>query len=164
MELLNNVSDDETLEEVYKFSKSIYLKGSLLANLIYTIMWIAFDIFFIYIMCIENVSQKFWFVIIPICGLNIIKIWMYIFKVLKDINDNKQSGYALTDKAVYYYNDGKYKELKRISFEEIVALEKSEYYSDGFFVATLTNVIHVKNIAEQKELFETLTEKINTWE
>lgn len=160
MEILNNIKDDESIEAVYDSSKKCFFKNTVFANIIYILMWIAFDAFFIYVLTIEAVIKQYWFICIPAAGFNLIVLWTFVFKYLKVASDLKTSGYVVTDKAFYYYNDGNYKELKRIAFNDIVALEKSEYFGDGFYVATLTSTIHVLNIKEEMQLFNYITEKI----
>jgi len=160
MEILNKINDDEVIELNLERSPKKLLLNSIMANIMYIILWIGFDVFFIYIMTKESVSQQYWFIMVPVCGFNLIKIWVYALKTMKDISEIKHSGYALTNKAFYYYSNGKYKELKRIEFKDIVVLEKSEYMFDGFYVASLDKHIHVNNINDMKEMFEELQEKI----
>ncbi|MBQ9786504.1 MAG: hypothetical protein IJW25_03445 [Clostridia bacterium] len=158
MDILNNIDEKEVIDINAEVNVSKYIKNVLLANIIYIILWIAFDIFFIFLMTKDAVSSKFWFVSLPICGFNIIRLWAFISKILKEVKEIKDTGYVLTNKAIYYYSNNKYKELKRIALEDIVAVEKSEYMLDGFFVATQTATIHIKNIVEEKELFDSLTQ------
>ena len=82
-----------------------------------------------------------------------------MFKCLKDFEDIKSTAYIVTDKAVYYYKDGKFKDLIRISYEEIITVEKSDYYYDGFYIASENKTIKVINTCEI-ELFNLLVEKV----
>ena len=161
MEILNRIKDGEVIEFTAESSTSQHIKNSIISNIMYIVLWLAFDVFFIYIISKENISQQFWFITIPICGLNLLRVWVYVFDILKKKTEIAKTGYCLTNKALYYFSDGKYKELKRIGFEEIVAVEKSEYLCDGFFVASLDKTIQVINIKEEKELFEIMIKKIN---
>ena len=107
-------------------------------------------------MTLKTVKEEFWLVLIPVCGFNLLIIWTYIFKVLKEYTEKKESGYVLTDKAIYSYSNGKYKQLNRIALEDIVVVEKSEFIYDGFYVASLNTNIHITNIKEERELFDIL--------
>ena len=107
-------------------------------------------------MTLETVKQEFWLVLIPVCGFNLLVVWIYIFNLLKAGVECKDTGYILTDKAFYYYSNNKYKQLIRIAFEDIMVVEKSEYIGDGFYVASLKTTIHVKNIKEEQVLFNEL--------
>lgn len=161
MEILNNIAEDEIVEVNAEIKTSKQLKNSILANLLYLFMWVAFDVFSVYILTMPKVTKDFWFIVIPVAGLNVIILWVYIFKILKDATLNKNTGYVLTDKAIYYYSDNKYKILNRIALKDIVAVEKSEFIADGFYVASLTNTIHIKNVKEEKELFNAMVEKVS---
>lgn len=153
------VEEGEAIERVEAQSKTAYLKNVLMANLFYIVLWIGFDIFFIYVISTKGVTEQFWFVTISVAGLNLLKIWMFVFKCLKDFAEVKTTAYAITDKAVYFFNDGKFKDYKRIAYSEIITIEKSEYYYDGFYIASADKFIKVINTNEQ-ELFVLLAEKI----
>lgn len=160
MDIINKINNDEGIESTYNYSKKAYIKNCILENLLYIFLWVAFDVFFVYMMLIESVKTEFWFVILPVGGFNLLTIWLLSFIIIKNITRKKNTGCILTDKAIYLFNKGTYKELKRIGFDEVVVLEKSDYICDGFYVASKTNHIHVKNITNEKELFEKLVEKI----
>lgn len=160
MEILNHINENEVIEINAECKVGSQIKSTLLANLMYIILWVAFDVFFVYIITIESIQQDFWFITIPVCGFNLLIVWTYVFKVLKEKASLKGTGYILTDKAFYYYADNKYKQLQRIDLQDIITVEKSEYIADGFYVASLTNNIHVKNIQEEKELFDALVQKV----
>ena len=76
------------------------------------------------------------------------------------MDTDKSTGYVLTNKAVYYYDNGLYTSVLRIALEDIIAVEKSEYYGDGFFIASKENFIHVKNILKEKSFFLKMVERI----
>lgn len=160
MNILSNINKDEKIEINAELNIGTNIKNSIMSNLIYIIMWLAFDVFFIYIMTLEKVQKDFWFVLIPVCGFNLLILWTYVFKLLRIKGEIKDTGYILTNQAIYYYADNKYKQLKRISFEDIVVVEKSEFVFDGFYVASKNETIHVKNIKEEKEMFDILIKKV----
>ncbi len=138
-----------------------HLKNVLLANIIYIVMWIAFDVFYIYITSNNSIGNGFWLVTITVGGLNLLLLWTFIFKTLKVGADLKNTGYILTDKALYYYCDGeKYKDLKRIAIEDIIAVEKSEYFVDGFYVVSEKSFIKVFNILNETEFFNILASRV----
>lgn len=158
MEILNNIDKSEVVKENFKYSVKASLKNSLMANLLYVILWVAFDAFFIYLISLKTITQEFWLVLIPVCGFNLLIVWVYIFKMLKEYANQKNAGYVLTEKALYYYQDGLYKQLIKINLQDIAVVEKSEYIYDGFYVASLDSFIYVKNIQKEKELFNMLIE------
>lgn len=159
--MLNNIDEKEVIEVNAKFSAKTHVKNVLMSNIIYIMLWVAFDIFFAYLMTKDSINTQYWFMIIPLCGLNLIRIWVFVLKLMKEITDQKDTGYILTDKAIYYFSDGKYKQLIRIDLNDIVAVEKSEYISDGFYVATITSTIHINNVKEVNTLFNALIENVN---
>ncbi len=145
-----------------KEQKSIkaYLKNATLANLMYIILWLAFDAFFIYILTMRAVSQQFWFVLITVCGLNLLAVWIIFFKVLKLANQIKNSEYILTEDIIYYCENNTYKTIKKIEIKDIVVLEKSEYVCDGFYIATENDYIKVENIINEKQFFDEIAQSI----
>ncbi len=147
------IKEDEKIELSATQDKLSYLKNSLLGNILYIILWIGFDIFFVYVITMDGIKEQFWYTLITVAGLNLLRVWTYVFKCLKDFEFLKTSAYVLTDKALYFINDGKYKSVKRIDFSEIVVVEKSEYYCDGFYVASEKENIQVINIKNESELF-----------
>lgn len=159
MDYTKIINEGEKIEKVEAQTKWACLKNSLMANLFYIILWVGFDIFFIYIISMKSVTEQFWFVTISVGGLNLVRIWVYFFNCLKSFSEADATKYIFTDKAVYYYNNGRFKDLKRISYEEIITIEKSEYYYDGFFVGSADKTIKIVNTKEV-ELFEYLAEKI----
>lgn len=159
MDLSKIINAGETVERTEKQTRRACLKNSLMANLFYIILWIGFDIFFIYVISMKGVTEKFWFVTISVAGLNLVRLWVYVFNCFKLFAEADATTYIFTDKAVYYYYNGKFKDLKRIGYEEIITLEKSEYYYDGFYVASADKMIKVVNTNEV-ELFAFMGKKI----
>ena len=80
--------------------------------------------------------------------------------MLKNRKEMEKTGYCLTDKAIYYYCDGIYKQLNRIGFDEVIAIEKSEYLMDGFYIATQTKTIKINNIKNQQKMFDVLANRM----
>ena len=163
MDYTKVINEGEEIEVVASQSKQAYLKNSLLANIIYIILWIGFDIFFVYVITMDGVKEQFWYMTISVIGLNVLRIWTYVFKCLKDFSELKVV-YILTDKAVYLYSDGKFKDLKRLAYEDIITLEKSEYYYDGFYVAGKGCTIKIINTPQEAELFTKLANKLQSRE
>ena len=160
MEFVKQFFDkDEQIEFCSKCSFKSYLKNVLLANFLYIIMWVAFDLFFVYLLTKDAIVQKYWFTILPLAGLNILKVWTSVFAYLKEKNDMNNSGYVMTNKAFYEYVDNKYKVIKKIKYEDIYAVEKSDYIVDGFFLASKTDCIKVVNTPDSSELFTRLVKK-----
>lgn len=164
MELLNRVNSGETVKISCKIKVGEYLKNKIIANIFYIALWVAFDVFFVYLLTKENISSQFWFITIPICGLNLLTIWVFIFNLIKLKSEMNNRYYILTDKAFYYCQDEKYKETKRIELSDIVVVEKSEYLCEGFYVASLNDNIHVVNIKEEKVLFDALVQHVKQTE
>ena len=108
MDILTNIDKNEIINENAKINTKSNIKNGFLTNLIYVILWIAFDAFFVYLMTLQTVKQEFWLVLIPVCGFNLLVVWTYVFNVLKAGVDCKDTGYILTDKAFYYYSNNKH--------------------------------------------------------
>ena len=80
--------------------------------------------------------------------------------VREEFETIKATSYILTDKAFYMITNGKYKSTKRIALEDIIVVEKSEYYCDGYFAASEKENIHIINTKNDSELFIKITELI----
>ena len=154
--------ENEIIENEYTFSRGATVKNFLISNLIYIIMWVALLVTSIYFFVkLKTVSADYWFVIITPVGFVVLRIWTLVFNYFSKIfAENKETGYILTNRAIYYYNDGIYKSVKKIAFEDIVAVEKSEFIADGFYIASKQDVIHVCNIKDENNLFVKMVEKI----
>ena len=124
-------------------------------------MWIAFDIYFIYLLTKDALVEKYWFTIIPLVGVNLLKIWTSVFAYLKDLSNLKTEGYVLTNKAFYHYQNGKVKDYKKINLKNIDEIKKSEYIGDGFFVISNKKSIKVNNIDCVNELILKFREQLN---
>lgn len=159
--LKDQLLENEEIEMAKSFSKKMFFKNIILANLPYIIFWVLFDILSLYIMFKEAITAKYWFNVIPTIGFNIIIIWYVILKMLKGINENKNIAYVLTNFAFYKINNGKtYKNVEKILITDIVVAEKSEYICDGYYVASNTNNIKILYTNNDQELFLALAEKI----
>ena len=162
MDIIRSYLDKgEEIEVTDTFSLSSKIKNFIIGNLIYIIMWTALIGAGIYFtLRIVTVSGDYWFVVIPVAGFVVLRLWTLIMYFLKEATENKGLGCVLTNKAVYLYRDGKYKTVEKINFGEIVIVEKSDYIADGFFVSSNKNCIHVKDIKNEKEFFEKLALKV----
>lgn len=144
---------EEKIEFSARQDKLSYLKNSLISNILYIILWIGFDVFFVYVITMDGIKEQFWYTLITVAGLNLLRVWTYVFKCLKDFETLNITSYVLTDKALYFIQDGKYKSVKRIALSDVVVVEKSEYYCDGFYVASGKENIQVINIKNENEFF-----------
>jgi len=144
---------DEVEEKTYKFSGGAMVMNYIVGNLLNIIMWIALiATSFYFLLKLLSVSNEYWFVIIPPIGFVVVRLWTLVMGLIKKYSERKETGYMLTNKAIYYFNNGNYKSVKRIAFSEIIDVVKSDYLTDGFFVASNYNIIYVKDIKKEKEL------------
>ena len=154
------IAEGETVECTYQKSKGSWIKNSILANIFYVILWLGFDAFFVYVITMDGVKEQFWLTLITVAGLNLLRVWTYGLKFFKETAEMEKTAYVMTDKAIYYICDGKFKTTTRIAYEDIIAVEKSEYYYDGFYVGSANQTIRVIDIANETELFGKLAGKI----
>lgn len=161
MDLLKEkLGKDEKIESIIKQSKNEHIKNYFLSNLIYIVIWLGLDAYFAYLMTLSTVNQNYWFIIIPMVGLNLLKIWTSMFAYLKATSEVKVSAYVLTNKALYFYQDGKYKTCNKILYKDVVSVKKSEYMLDGFYVASKDNFIKIINVENMEVLQKKITEMV----
>ena len=164
MELVEKyLKKDETIQKEYRFSTMQSIKNFFVSKIIYVIMWVvlfATSVYFLFRLL--SFSSDYWFVIITPAGFVVVKLWTLVYYFLKVYEDNNKCGYVLTDKALYYYNNGKHKKVIRVAFKDITVVEKADYYFDGFYVTTKDDYILVNNIKEKNNLFEEMLQKVKT--
>lgn len=112
------------------------------------VMWLILDAFFVYLMLLKNISINYWFISIPMIGFNVLAIMSLFIDISREQNRVADITYILTNKAVYYINNGGFKQNIRVPIEEITKFEKDRDGVHTFFVCTKDNYFKVEYISD----------------
>ena len=130
--------------------------------LIYIIMWIIMNGFFVYLITLEELAYKYWFVAVPIVCFDILGILMIYTAVAKDANRLSNYSYVLTDKAIYFYDDGEHKQTKRIALDNVTHFERDKNNSHIFYVCTQNDFIKFEYVLDENNFYMQLAKSVNS--
>lgn len=153
------INKDEKIIMTTSCSLKKCIGAKLLSNIV---MWLLMNGFFLYLITLQKIAYKYWFVCVPIIGFDVLgalAIYICIFKYYNSIADNN---YILTDKAVYLYVDNTYKLNKRLSFESITRFEKDKSNPNIFYVCTKNDFIKIENIKNSNTFYSELAKMVNS--
>lgn len=162
MEAKEIVNTNENVLLTAKYSVKACAVSKLKACSLYIFMWVIMNAFFVYLTLLEKISYKYWFVSVPIICFDIIGILALYNFISKSINKIAEYTYVITDRAFYFYNGGKYKQLKRFSFQDITYFEKDKRDSHIFYVCSKNDYVEVAYIQNEVEFYSLLAKMINS--
>lgn len=158
----NFIEKGEKILITSKYSGKACTMSKLKSCLLYIIMWVLMNAFFIYLLLLEKLAYKYWFVAVPIICFDIVGILVLYNLIAKSINKIADCTYAITDKAFYLYNKGKYKQIKRFAFEDIILFEKDKTNAHIFYVCTKNDFIEVSFIENENEFYAQIAKMVNS--
>lgn len=148
MDAKDKVLPNETILYEAKANLKQCIKSRLSAWLLMIVMWVIMDAFFVYLILLKSISINYWFVAIPVIGFNVLAMLMFFVDVSREQNRVADITYILTDKAVYYINNGGFKQNIRFSIQDIVKFEKDKNSVHTFFVCVKDNFFKVEYISD----------------
>lgn len=151
---------DEKILFQTKKQKKLYFKNYLSSIFMFIIVWVLLDAFFIYLMTIKDVSMKYWYLAIPVAGFNALSLLIMWSNFVRHTDGMSSHVYAITNKAVYSFNNHKGIDIKKILFKDITSLKKDEE-NNTFIVASATSLIEFKYIEDVNGYFNELSKHIN---
>lgn len=162
MEERKILKNNETI--LYKSKPSIKkcVFSKLKSYLMYIIMWLLLNGFFVYLMLLQDIVKKYWFVALPFACFDVIGLLMTYTSISKETNRVANFEYILTDKAVYFCDNSPARIVRRFAYEEIVKFEKDNYNSNLFYVQSQNDVICVEYIANQADFYAELAKRVNS--
>jgi len=135
MDLVKSLFDsDETVLFSEKVKLSMFVKRKIISMLPLGIMWILLDVFYIYLTTLNSIADKYWFIMIPIIGFNIIAVLSVYVSIAKACILVEHIGYVFTNKGIYKYDDSGYKNIDVILFEDLIGFEKNKNAFSGFII------------------------------
>jgi len=120
------------------------------------------DAFFVYLIFLQEIASKYWFVSIPIIGFNILGVVALYIGCARELSGLADKTYILTDKAIYFINHSSYKQTKRIAISDVARFEKDKSNSHIFYVCTQNDFIKVEYIENEMNFYSQLAKLINS--
>ena len=162
MDIIKEFLDkDEQVIAITQTKLKMFTINKLKSYLIYIIMWLIMNAFFIYIYLMQEISNNYWFVCIPILGFDLLGLLAIFNSIAKPSNEIADIGYAYTNKALYMYNNGRHKYVNKILFTEVEGFEKAREGTKGFYVYSKTNVIKIEFIENEVFWYKEIAKRIN---
>ena len=163
MDLLKDFLDkDEVVIGSTKSQVKYFTINKLKSYWLYIIMWLIMNAFFLYLYFLQEISNNYWFVCIPIIGFDLLGLLAIFNSIAKPANDMADIGYAYSDKALYMYNTGRHKYVNKILYSDVVGFEKAKEGTKGFYVYSKTNVIKIEFIENEAFWYKEIAKRINT--
>lgn len=151
MELVKSLFDeDESVLYSEKTNISMFVKRKLLGMLPLIVMWILLDAFYIYLTTLNSIANKYWFILIPIVGFNIIALVCVYVSIAKNCILVESIGYVFTNKGIYKYDDSGYKNVDVILFEDLIDFEKNKNSLGGFIIRSEYKTIVLNDFKDVK--------------
>lgn len=161
MEILKEFLDkDEQIIASTKIKLKMFALNKLRSYLLYIIMWIIMNAFFLYLFFLQ-ISTQYWFVCIPIIGFDLLGLLAIFNSISKPANEMCDIGYAYSNKALYVYNEGRHKSVNKILYSDAIGFEKTREGTKGFFVYSKTNCIKVEYIESEDFWYKEIAKYIN---
>lgn len=155
------MSENEQIIISSKIDTKICVKSKLKSHLMLIIMWLLMNAFFVYLLFMQDIAFKYWFVAIPILGFDVLGILGVYNAISKELVRVADIGYVLTDKAIYCYHAGSYKNVTKISFEEISRFEKDKTDPTAFYLCSKDKSIKVEYLPNQTVWYTHIAKKVN---
>ena len=162
MDINQIVRADETVLYKSKPSTKKCLTSKLKSNLMYILMWVLMNGFFVYLLLLQDIAKKYWFVGIPILCFDLLGLLALYTAISKEANRISDLEYVLTNKAVYYINNSSFKQIKRIYFNDITRFEKDSSNANVFYVCTKDDALKFEYLSNEDAFYSELAKKVNS--
>lgn len=156
------IQNNEVVLYKSKPSVKVCILSKLKSYLMYIIMWLLLNGFFLYLMFLQDIVEKYWFVALPFACFDIIGLLMTYTSIAKETSRIADIEYFLTDKAVYFCDNSQFKIVRKFTYEEIVKFEKDKYNSNMFYVYSKNDVITFEYMSNQTVFYAELAKRVNS--
>lgn len=162
MDIVKNFMEkDEQVIASTKVNLKMFALNKIKSYMLYIIMWVIMNGFFVYLFLMQQISNQYWFVCIPIIGFDLLGLLAIFNSIAKPSNEMADIGYVYTNKALYSYNIGRHKSVNRIAYADAKGFEKTGDGTRGFYVYAETNTIKVEYIDNEDFWYKEIAKYIN---
>lgn len=130
------VSPEEQILQRLKPNQRVLILEALFAGLPFVILWVAFDVTFIFMMVFSGAfEQTPWIlgIIIPFFFLHLMPLWLYIAGVVRTIGGCKNIEYVFTDKRIIVRSGLIGIDFKTIFYSDVEGINVKVGFFDRLF-------------------------------